>query len=326
MRTNCREGVLIMPIHPELADLLARIPPMPPLEQMGIDKLRERAAAGIARAQKLDVALQDIRDFSIPGPARDIPVRHYLPVGLGPFPLVVYAHGGGYVLGDLDISDAICRAIASGAGAAVLSIDYRLAPEHPFPAGLEDTWAAVTWALGHPRELGARPDAIFVAGDSAGANLMAAVALRARDAGVALAGQILLYGSPDYPDTPTASTREYGDGPLLRASDSQFYWSHYLADPADKDNPMAAPARATRHDGLAAALVITGECDPSRDLGERYASILEHAGTPTTLRRYQGMPHGFLTYIAHSQAVSHAMADICAWIVAESQSTGKARQ
>jgi acetyl esterase len=228
--------------------------------------------------------------------------------------MLLYFHGGGYVIGNLDISDAICRSIASGSRCVVISVDYRLAPEHPFPAATDDAWAALIWVVGHATEINAESTRIAVGGDSAGGNIAAAMALKARDAGVRLSAQVLLYASTEYPDPDSPSSRMFANGPLLRAADSIFYWNKYLADPSHRCDPMAAPARAANHENLAPALVVSAECDPSRDLSERYAKILGLAGTPVTARRYDGMPHGFFAFIGQVAVVRVAMEEICEWL------------
>lgn len=303
-----------MALHPELAVITARIPASPPLAGIDVVQYRARLNQASASSPKLDVPLAEIFDRTIPGPAGDIPVRVYVPEGDGPFPLLVYYHGGGYVIGNLDTSDAICRSLAAGSRCVVMSVDYRLAPEHRFPAGVEDAWASLRWAADHAGEIKADGRRLAVGGDSAGGNFAAAVAIQARDAGIPLVAQLLLYCSPNFPDPNTESAQEFPDGPLLRAEDSRFYWGNYLADIEDRHDPRAAPARAERHDGLAPAFVASAQCDPSRDLGERYAVQLQQAGNIVEARRYDGMPHGFLAFVAHSPAVQSAMSEISDWL------------
>ena len=217
--------------------------------------------------------------------ADGIPVRIFRPAG-DETAALVYLHGGGWVLGGLDSHAPVCRTLAARSGAAVVAVDYRLAPEHPYPAAVQDAWAAARWTS-------QRFERIAVGGDSAGGNLSAVVALRARDAQLELALQVLVYPVTDHGcDRP--SHRENADGPGFRTSEMQWCWDQYLPDAARAAEPDCCPLRAPDLSGLAPALVLTAEYDPLRDEGNAYAQALQEAGVPVTLHRYDGLIHGFL--------------------------------
>jgi acetyl esterase len=292
----------------------------PGAANMSVEKLRESVRAFSTMAGPLPVPLAGVRDQTVPGPAGPLGVRIYTPVGEGPHPLIVYFHGGGYVTGDLDTQDMIARALCAGAGALTVSVDYRLAPEHPFPAAPEDAYAAFRWAAAEAQALGADPQRLVLAGDSAGANLAAAVALMAReDGGPQARAQLLFYGSANYPDDMTPSAREFADGPILTGSDVAYFWAQYLRDPqAERDDFRASPYRAPRHDGLPSAFVATAECDPSRDDAERYGRKLADAGVAVQIKRYAGMPHGFVSWLGVVPAAQQAVDDACAFLAARS--------
>jgi acetyl esterase len=217
--------------------------------------------------------------------ADGVPVRVFRPAG-GETGALVYLHGGGWVLGDLDSHAPVCRTLATRSGAAVVAVDYRLAPEHPYPAAVEDAWAATRWTA----EQFAR---IAVGGDSAGGNLSAVVARRARDTGLSLALQVLVYPATDH-GARWPSYRENRDGPGFRTSEMEWFWEQYLDDPARAAEPDCCPLRAPDLSGLAPALVMTAEYDPLRDEGDAYARALEAAGVTVALHRYDGLIHGFL--------------------------------
>ena len=303
-----------MPLDPQVAALLAPAPEGFEMTNLPVDVLRKYVRESSTAYPRLDVPLASVVDRMIPGPGGALPVRVYMPVGVGPFPLVVYFHGGGWVVGDLDTQDMICRGLCHGASALVVSVDYRLAPEHKFPAAVDDAWTATCWAAAHAAELGGDAARLSVAGDSAGANLSAAVALRTRDEnGPRLRAQILIYGSCNYPSIRTPSTEEFAAGPIITEAAIDYFWKQYLVDPAvDQDHPWASPARAASHRNLAPAFIATAEMDPSRDDGERYAEILARAGVPTESRRYPGMPHGFVSWVGlvdqAQQCIDHACA------------------
>jgi acetyl esterase len=253
--------------------------------------------------------VHQVDDRSIPGPAGNIPVRIYTPRGRGPLALLVYFHGGGWIAGDIRVYDTLCRALANASGCVVASVDYRLAPEHPFPAAVEDCHAAARWAVANAGALQADPSRVAVGGDSAGGNLAAVVALRARDqGGPPLAYQLLIYPCIDYlPDLP--SYRE-NEGILLTREGIAWMWGHYLKEESDRKNPYAVPLQAADLRGLPPALVITAELDPLRDEAERYAARLQKAGVPVVLKRYPGMIHGFLSLGGALDRAQEAMAGI----------------
>ena len=237
--------------------------------------------------------LARVEDRVIPGPGGDLPVRIYTPEGATDG-AILYFHGGGWVICNLDTHDGPCRALANLTGSTLISVDYRLAPEAKYPAAAEDSYAATCWASEHAAELGIDASRIAVAGDSAGGNLAAVVAQMARDrGGPALAFQVLVYPVTDR-DFSTGSYAEHGDsGELLSAADMTWYWDQYLESAEQATEPYAAPLQASDLSGLPAALVITAEYDVLCDEGEAYARALEAAGVPTTLTRYDGVFHGF---------------------------------
>ncbi len=246
-----------------------------------------------------------VEDGSIGGPAGPIPVRVYWPeddAGAGPHPVVVYFHGGGFALGDLDTHDATCRQHAVGAGAVVVSVDYRLAPEHPYPAAVEDAWAATCWVAEHAGRFGADGSRLAVAGDSAGGTLAAVVAQRSRDrvraggGGPAVAFQLLWY-PPTMWDISLPSFAENADAPVLDHAAVTAFTTWYAGhlDPADPP-PDLAPGRAADLVGLAPAYVAVAGHDPLRDDGIRYAELLDAAGVPVELHNAETLVHGYLGY------------------------------
>jgi acetyl esterase len=237
-------------------------------------------------------------DHRVAVEAGAITVRVYTPLGEPPFPALVYLHGGAFWLGDVDQSDIGCRDLAHRTGAVVASVDYRLAPEHPFPIPVEDCFAALQWTVAHAAELGIDPDRVAVGGSSAGGNLAAAVALMACDRG----GPRLCFQWLDIPVTDsrldTESMRRFGEGYLLTKAAMLEGWTFYVPDPDDRVHPYASPMHAPDVGGLPPALVTVAEFDPLRDEGEAYGARLAAAGVPTTVRRYEGMIHGFGAFTA----------------------------
>jgi acetyl esterase len=209
----------------------------------------------------------------------------------------------------------MCRNLCAGAGCVVASVDYRLAPEHKFPAGIDDCLHATRWAAAHVAELAADPARIAVAGDSAGANMAAVTALRVRDeGGPALCAQLLLYPVTDYYTPGTPSYEENAEGYGLTRDTMKWFWDHYLSEASQGAHPHASPLRATDLSGLPPALVITAEYDPLRDEGERYAEKLRAAGVPVAMSRYDGVNHGFMFWVGVVDKAGVAMAEACEWL------------
>jgi acetyl esterase len=252
-------------------------------------------------------------DRTIPGPAGEIPIRIYRPENAtGPVPVVVFYHGGGWVIGNIESHDGGCRTLCHNSGCMVISVDYRLAPEAKFPAAADDCYAAVKWVAENAAALGVDPSRIAVGGDSAGGNLAAVVALMARDkGGPAIAFQMLIYPVTDH-CYGTVSYRENANGYLLTEYSMRWFWGHYLNSDTDGLDPYASPLRAESLEGLPPALVQTAEFDPLRDEGEAYAARLKEAGVPVQFTRYNGLIHGYFgmsatldaAKVAHQEAAS----------------------
>jgi acetyl esterase len=305
-------------LDPEIAELLPALNDgFPRVETMTAPQLRaviRQRAQRPPRPEQVDKVI----DRTVPGPAGDIGFRIYWPTmpsaSPGSIPVVVFAHGGGFVFCDLDSHDELCRAITNGIGAVVVSVDYRLAPESPWPAAAEDVYAVVDWAARQAEELGGDPNRLLVAGDSAGGNLAAVTALLARDRGrPAIAGQLLLYPviSADF---GTPSYRRFGTGYYNTAAAMAWYWDQYVPDVTDRSNPYASPLQA-RLTSLPPAVVITAGCDPLCSEGGDYAKALAAAGVPTLHRDYEGALHGFMTMAGLgicSLARKQAWADVSA--------------
>jgi acetyl esterase len=250
-----------------------------------------------------------VEDRRIPGPAGQIPVRIYTPAGNGPFGALVFFHGGGWVIGNLETHDAVCRELTAQAGCVTISVDYRLAPEHKFPAAPEDCYAATQWVAANAVSLPVDANRIAVGGDSAGGNLAAVVSQMARDrGGPRLAFQLLIYPATDCSNV-TASQQEFSkDGYILSRADMDWFYGHYLG-PNDKTNPLACPALAKNLANLPPALVLTAEVDPLRDEGEAYAEAMRKAGVKVKLKRYEGVCHGFFSMGAMIDAGKRAVAE-----------------
>lgn len=278
-----QEGLLIPPgSAPRVLEVL--------LEDMRVNDEKAKMAAAQAAAA---LPVGRVEDRTIPGPAGTVSVRLYAPVGRGPFPVLLYLHGGGWVSGNLDTEDSGCRYFCRQVGCLVLSVDYRLPPEHPFPAGLEDCYAAACWLAGQAAQSGGDPARLAVCGASGGGNFAAAIALMCRDrGGPSLCFQLLVVPVLDF-DLSAPSWQDY-DGCMIYSQEFLLVRNLYAPNVSDQMHPYAAPLLAPDLHGLPPALIITAECDPVRDSGERYGRRLQEAGVSASVSRYDGVPHGFM--------------------------------
>ncbi|WP_018255720.1 alpha/beta hydrolase [Salinispora mooreana] len=282
-----------MTLHPEAEAYRASraAAGTPPLYTQTLAEARAADLAAILAGSGPVEPVHEVRDTCVPGPAGDIPVRVYRPAATGPLPTLLYFFGGGWTLGSIDTADGVCRRLANAVPCQVITVGYRLAPEHPFPAAVHDCHAALRHVAVHPAEFGADPERLAVAGDSAGGNLAAAVTLLAQQDGPRLAAQLLVYPNTDQTIEPPGDE----DPLLFNRRSVAWYRSHYLADPTDAQHPLASPLLADDLTGLPPAFVVTAEFDPLCAEGERYADRLRLAGVQTILTRYAGMVHGFFT-------------------------------
>ena len=281
-----------MPLDPDIADMLAAAAAadVPALSDGTPEVARRNYNA--APKPKGDELVR-VEDRTLPGPAGDVPVRIYADSTESDLPMIAFFHGGGWVLSSIDGHDSLARRLAKRTGALVVSVEYRLAPEHPFPAPHDDCRAVTEWLAANGRELGGDPARLAIAGDSAGGNLAAGVALRARDQGLPLTYQLLIYPCIDDRQSRPSMT-DNAEGYFLTARDMAWFWDHFV--PAEhRDNPYAVPARATDLTGVAPAHVQTAEFDPLRDEGEEWAERLTAAGSTSTCTRFDGVVHGFVS-------------------------------
>jgi acetyl esterase len=293
-----------MPLHPEAQEFLdsraaqgVRNP-----EDMTVQDARDQSVRTNTAVRGPDVAR--VRDLEIPAPIGSIPARLYYP-NLNPtLPVVVFFHGGGFVMGSLDVVDATARQWANGSGCLVVSVNYRHAPENKFPAAADDAYAATRWVSEHAAEIGADPARLAVAGMSAGGGLAATTTLMAREKGTPpIAFQVLWVPVLNAAmDTPSFKKNAEGYG--LTARGMRWFWGHYLADPSDGNNPYASPLRAADFSNLPAAIVLAAEFDPLCDEDTLYAEKLRAAGVPVEYHCYEGMIHGFLGTIAFNDAMA----------------------
>jgi len=285
-----------LPVDPQIAELLAAAAAADPrgIEELTVEQARIRGGSvSVASVPFEDVA--EVRDLAV-GTEPLLSARLYRP-SAGTLPLLVYFHGGGWVVGSVALSDNFCRALANASGCAVLSVEYRLAPEHRYPAAADDAYAATRWAAEHAAELGIDADRLAVAGSSAGGNL------------AAVAVQLLHVPVMDHDLTRSSYARNAKGMGLTRAG-MEWFWDHYAPDPARRDEPYAAPLRARDLRGLPPALFVVAECDPLRDEGAAYAERLRQADVPVTYREYEGMVHGFMSWSSVVPTAARAFSEV----------------
>jgi acetyl esterase/lipase len=297
-------------LDPEIAKVVAAMNALPgTAEDVPIEQARAGHETETAELSGPGQAVGNVHDQTIPGPAGEIAVRVYTPVGEHPLPVVGYFHGGGWAIGSLDSFDTVARALANAACAIVVSVDYRLAPEHPFPAAVDDCLAATRWLAASASSLSGDPGRLALAGDSAGANLATVVARRLRDEGDSpVRFQALIYPAIDA-RLNTPSYRDFAEGYGLTALSMKRFWGLYL-DGADGADPDASPLRAGDLSGLPPAFVLTAEADVLRDEGEAYAERLREAGVEVTLRRFDGATHGFWRWQAKAALSRRAVREV----------------
>jgi len=300
-----------MTLNPQAAAFIELAASAPPLSDDPIERLRLGSAAMSARlADPEQVA--SIADIRIPASSGGLPARIYTPETTGSLAIVLY-HGGGWVLGDLDMVDTLATRLANAAAAVVVSVDYRLAPEHRFPAAVDDAEEAYAWIAAHRAELGIGGAGLVVAGDSAGGNLAAVVAASTRDPWARPVGQVLFYPVTDH-DFDRASYRENAEGYYLSAAGMRFFWDAYVPDPSAREDPRVSPLRASSFAHLPPSLVVTAEYDPLRDEGVAYAERLAADGVPVEAYTYPGQIHSFVTRIGFIDDAADAVRRAAAFV------------
>jgi acetyl esterase len=285
-------------LDPEVRAVLAAMEEQggPPLESLPPATARELAGESLKAVSGEPEQVGRVENLQVPGPGGPIPIRVYTPETGGSRPGLVYFHGGGWVVGNLDTHDGVCRALARRSGAVVVSVVYRLAPEHKFPAAVDDSYAATVWVAENAASLGIDPGRIAVGGDSAGGTLSTVIARKCRDhGGPALALQVLIYPVANMQSFDTGSHREFADGYYLTAPLMEWFRALYLGHPEDGAHIDTSPLFTPDLRGLPPAIVITAECDILRDEGEAYAKRLQEAGVPVTYTLYKGMIHPFFS-------------------------------
>ena len=285
----------------------------PPVQMLSPQEARETRNPVLKELGGVPEPVEKVENKQIPGPAGTIPVRIYSPEGEGPFPVFVFFHGGGYVIGNLDTHDAPCRAIANRAACIVVSVDYRLAPENKFPAAAEDAYAATLWVAENAKEINGNPKCIAVGGDSAGGNLAAVVCLMARDKkGPPLKYQVLIYPIANLASFDTQSYGEHAEGYLLTREGMIYYRNHYIGKEEDAQNPYASPLLADDLSDLPPALMIAAEFDVLKDEGKAYVDRLNQAGVSVEYRLYDDMIHAFYNMAGVVDRTKDAFKDIAA--------------
>jgi acetyl esterase len=302
-------------LDPQIEALLQQMEQqgMVPVHTLTPRKARESRNPVFIRLGGPPEAVANVENLTIPGQAGEIPIRIYTPQGRPPFPILVYFHGGGWVICNLDTHDSVCRSLANGASCIVVSVDYRLAPEHKFPAAVDDAYAATQWVADSANLINGDSARIAVGGDSAGGNLAAVVSLMAREkGGPSLMYQVLIYPVTNISSFDTNSYREHGEGYILTKDSMEYYRRHYIGHEEESQNPYASPLLAQELSGLPPALVITAEFDVLTDEAEAFANRLKQAGVPVMYTCYEGMIHAFFALGAVVDRAREAMDEITA--------------
>lgn len=313
-----------MEIHPQIRAALESSRDFPPYQEVGIVEARRQAKlaydTGVTRPE-----VAAVTNLEIDGTDGTFGLRLYRPFGSGPFPVVLFFHGSGFVLLDVDTHDLICRRLCLGANCVVASVDYRLAPEYPFPVGLTDCIAAADWVRQHVGEYAGDASRIAIAGDSAGGCLSAGVTLHSRDSGgPEFTAQLLFYPVTDFHTPPTESYREYASGFGLTRDTMKWFWSLYLGGEDREPEPRAAPLRAASLARLPRTLVLTAQYDVLRDEGEAFGSRLGDFGVESEVRRCEALNHGFLRWLGLLPEVDAIMDIACEWLSEQFREEGRA--
>jgi len=300
-------------LHPVLKAMLETGAGAPDPRTIPVETARRNFILNNRSMRRPPVA--EVEDRRIAGPRGDVALRIYRSSTSETRPVVMYFHGGGFVLGSIETHDGLARELCIRAAATVVSVDYGLAPEHKFPAAPDDCLAATHWAAAHAAEFGGDPSRMALAGDSAGGNLAAVTAIRLRDEGkLPIAALLLMYPVTDHYDAGSPSYSECSSGPGLTADTMRWFWDHYLSDPSEADHPFASPNRLGDLRGLPATYVFTAAHDPLRDEGETFARRLAEAGVACTCLRYPDMNHGFVKWVDRIDRADAALDAACAWI------------
>ena len=300
-----------MPLNEEYSKFLTALNELQPpsIDQVNVEIARQMHRTAHPPCPEIEVG--NTEDKLIPVTDGEISIRIYTPEGDGPFPLILMFHGGGWVIGDLDTADLQSRKVCIGVQAVVVSVDYRLAPEHKFPTAADDCYAALEYAVGHARELNGDSERVALVGDSAGGNLAAAVSLKARDSdGPRLRCQLLVYPVTDGTRFDTPSYKDNADGYMLTAKTMRWFWDQYTSE-EDRRNPLASPLVASNLQNLPSTTIMTAEFDPLRDEGEAYGRRLQEAGISCEVIRYDGFIHGFFANSIIIPSTEKAMNDAC---------------
>jgi len=306
-----------MALDPKVIALLTAIEAAadPAIDSIPVDVAREQVEKGYARMKIPKKHVGSVRNVIIPGPAGDIPLRIYTPEGTGPFPVILFFHGGGWVLFDLDAYDPICSHLCAMSECVVISVDYRRSPEYKFPAATNDCLAATYWAYKQITKLNGDPSRMFLAGDSAGGNLATVTAMRVlNEGGPVIKGQILIYPVTDYYKPEKHSYVEFANGFSLTKNALVWFWDKYLNSEEDSENQYVSPLRAKSLSGLPSSFVIVSGYDPLRDEAIAYAKRLEQDGVNVYLSVYGEMIHGFVSYLGILKQAKSAIEEISGWV------------